>query len=65
MNREEHSLMDGAMAATTLLVGGGMITVIAAPFAIPILLFGVLLAVPLLPLALIVVPIALVRRLVR
>jgi hypothetical protein len=50
---EERSLFDGAMSAVTLLAGGGLITFIAAPFAVPILLFLALLAVLALPLVIV------------
>jgi hypothetical protein len=44
---EERSLAESIATMTTLVAGGGMITMIAAPFAVPILLFGALLALPL------------------
>jgi hypothetical protein len=53
MKTEAHSLADVAEAGTPLVAGFGLITVIAAPFAVPILLLLALLALPLLPFALV------------
>ena len=52
---------DVATEVTGLLVGGGILTMTFFPFALPALLLGVLLLLPLAPLALALVPVLLIR----
>jgi hypothetical protein len=52
---------DVATEVNGLLVGAGILTMTFAPFALPGLLLGVLLLLPLAPLALVLVPVLLIR----
>ena len=59
--KPSHSSPDVATQVTGLLVGLGILTMALAPFALPGLLLGVLLLLPLAPLALLLVPLVLLR----